>query len=354
MSVGRMPRTFAQTADLSGCALRKATICSGSQLPCRRVPPNRPGVPPENVPPLPGGGLSPGWSVPTGGMNGLAPGVETGSRATAVGADVPVRVSTATVPDRINTAAARTAVMAMRESRRSPARPGYPAGIRRADRPVLASTGSCSALAGPASSPGGGGASPGASSGDSAVSALAAGVRFLLVSQLLLRLRPRPDPIRRRPAHGRSRYKTVRLASLMCRTLCRTCPSACSPELLPDGGSRHVVAPPHICRLSPRLGNEASITRARERPVHTSSPPPLATLSTSAARAQRPGGQRPIVPPASPPPAWPRAFFAAGRAGHRWRASTRLARNWPRRLWLLLTYCGAIVKTCGSACHATC
>src|SRR5664279_782714 len=230
MSVGRMPRTFAQTADLSGCALRKATICSGSQLPCRRVPPNRPGVPPEHVPPLPGGGLSPGWSVPT-------------------------------------------------------------------------------------------------------------GVRFLLVSQLLLRLRPRPDPTCRRPAHGRSRYKTVRLASLMCRTLCRTCPSACSPELLPDGGSRHVAAPPHICRLSPRLGNEASITRARERPVHTSSPPPLATLSTSAARAQRPGGQRPIVPPASPPPAWPRAFFAAGRAGHRWRASTRLARDWPRRLRLLLTYC---------------
>src|SRR5664280_266110 len=126
MSAGRMPSTFAQAADLSGFALRKATICRGSQLPCRRVPPYRPGVPPEKVPPLPCGGLSPGWSVPTGGMNGLAPGVASGSRATAGGAGVPVRVSAATVPDRISTTTVRIPTIALRESRprlpREPAR----------------------------------------------------------------------------------------------------------------------------------------------------------------------------------------------------------------------------------------
>src|SRR5664279_2872956 len=126
MSAGRMPSTVAQAADLSGCALRKSTICRGSQLPCRRVPPYRPGVPPEKVPPLPCGGLSPGWSVPTGGMNGLAPGVASGSRATAVEADVPVRVSAATVPDRISTTTVRIPTIALRESRprlpREPAR----------------------------------------------------------------------------------------------------------------------------------------------------------------------------------------------------------------------------------------
>src|SRR5664280_421788 len=126
MSAGRMPSTVAQAADLSGCALRKSTICRGSQLPCRRVPPYRPGVPPEKVPPLPCGGLSPGWSVPTGGMNGWAPGVASGSRATAGGADVPVRVSAATVPDRISTTTARIPTIALRESRprlsREPAR----------------------------------------------------------------------------------------------------------------------------------------------------------------------------------------------------------------------------------------
>src|SRR5664280_3445857 len=117
MSAGRMPSTFAQAADLSGCALRKATICRGSQLPWRRVPPYRPGVPPEMVPPLPCGGLIPGWSMPTGGMNGLAPGVASGSRATAGGADVPVRVSAATVPDRISTTTVRIPTIALRESR---------------------------------------------------------------------------------------------------------------------------------------------------------------------------------------------------------------------------------------------
>src|SRR5450759_4415611 len=126
MSAGRMPSTVAQAADLSGCALRKATICRGSQLPCRRVPPYRPGVPPEKVPPLPFGGLIPGWSMPTGGMNGLAPGVASGSRATAVGADVPVRVSAATVPDSTSTTTVRIPTIALRESRprlpREPAR----------------------------------------------------------------------------------------------------------------------------------------------------------------------------------------------------------------------------------------
>src|SRR5664279_746521 len=61
--------------------------------------------------------------------------------------------------------------------------------------------------------------------------------------------------------------------ALMCRTLCRTCPSACSPGLLPGGGSRHVAAPPHICRLSPRFGNEASPFHERESDLSTHSLP---------------------------------------------------------------------------------
>jgi hypothetical protein len=42
-------------------------------------PPYSPGVSPANVPPVFGGGRTSGWSVPTGGMNGLSPGVWIGS-----------------------------------------------------------------------------------------------------------------------------------------------------------------------------------------------------------------------------------------------------------------------------------
>src|SRR5690348_1456553 len=136
MSAVRIPRTLAQAAALSGCTRRNLTSCCGLQLAFLRVPPYRPGVAPEKVPPLPGGSLSPGWSVPTGGMNGLAPGVLTGSRATAAGADVGVRMSAATEPDSTSTTVAKTAVTALRENRAClsgrPVLPGLPGAGERA------------------------------------------------------------------------------------------------------------------------------------------------------------------------------------------------------------------------------
>ncbi len=130
-----MPRTLAQAAALSGCTRRKLTSCCGLQLAFLRVPPYRPGVAPEKVPPLPGGTLSPGWSVPTGGMNGLTPGVPTGSRSTAAVADVAVRTSAATEPDSTSTMIAKTPVIALRGNRpflpRAAGAPGT-AGHRRA------------------------------------------------------------------------------------------------------------------------------------------------------------------------------------------------------------------------------
>ena len=130
MPAGRIPRTLAQAAALPGCVCKKLTSCCGLQLAFLRVPPYRPGVAPEKVPPLPDSSLSPGWSVPTGGMNGLAPGVPTGSRATAAGADVGVRMSAATEPDSTSTTIAKTPVIALRENRPclppEPALPGLP------------------------------------------------------------------------------------------------------------------------------------------------------------------------------------------------------------------------------------
>lgn len=54
----------------------------------------------------------------------------------------------------------------------------------------------------------------------------------MLVSQLLLRLRPGPGLIHRRRRRGRSRYKTVGWGSLLCRSLCRTCPSGATPRVV--------------------------------------------------------------------------------------------------------------------------
>jgi hypothetical protein len=130
MSAGRMPKTPAQAAALPGCVCKKLTSCCGLQLAFLRVPPYRPGVAPEKLPPLPGSSLSPDWSVPTGGMNGLAPCVPTGSRVTAAGEDVGVRMSAATEPDSTSTTVAKTPMIALRENRpylpSEPALPGLP------------------------------------------------------------------------------------------------------------------------------------------------------------------------------------------------------------------------------------
>ena len=150
-----MPRTLAQAAALSGWARRKTTICWGLQLALFIVPPYRPGVPPEKVPPLPFTSLGPGWSVPAGGMNGLTPGVPTGCRVTAAGEEVWVRVSAATVPDTTSATAARIAMTALRENRpRTPLEPallglsgtGGRAGPSGAGRPGAAARGPAASL----------------------------------------------------------------------------------------------------------------------------------------------------------------------------------------------------------------
>ena len=136
MSAGRMPKTPAQAAALSGCVCKKLTSCCGLQLAFLRVPPYRPGVAPEKVPPLPRSSLSPVWSVPTGGMNGLAPAVPTGSRVTAAGEAVGVRLSAATEPDSTSTMVTKTPMIAWRENRpclpSGPALPGLSGPGRRA------------------------------------------------------------------------------------------------------------------------------------------------------------------------------------------------------------------------------
>src|SRR5690242_2443512 len=116
MSADRMPRTLAPAAALSGCAPRKLTICCGLQLAVLRVPPYKPGVPPGTRPPLRGSGPGPGWSVPAGGVNGLAPDVFTGSRVTAAGADVGVRMSAASVPASTSTMVAKPPMTALSEN----------------------------------------------------------------------------------------------------------------------------------------------------------------------------------------------------------------------------------------------
>jgi hypothetical protein len=79
ISVCWMPSTLAKAAPLSGWASRNATSWPGSQELCFCVPPKSPTVLPGNVPPLWGGGVTFGRSVPTGGEKGLVPVEETGS-----------------------------------------------------------------------------------------------------------------------------------------------------------------------------------------------------------------------------------------------------------------------------------
>src|ERR1700730_16182947 len=85
MAAGVIPSTPAQALALSGFACRNATIACGLQLATRWVPPNRPGAPPDTVPPCWVAGFTLGRSVPTDGENGLAPVKPTGSNRTWVG-----------------------------------------------------------------------------------------------------------------------------------------------------------------------------------------------------------------------------------------------------------------------------